>query len=321
MTSFSTLSSLFEKHFSSRHFPDKPESLYEAAQYILAIGGKRVRPVSVLMAGELFGELNEGLYKAATAIELFHNFSLIHDDIMDKAPLRRGMETVHQKYGESTALLAGDVMLVRAYEELCKIHHGALPKLLDLFNTTSREVCEGQQMDMDFEKRDEVKLDEYIQMIALKTSVLLGAAMQMGAIINGAAEKDSQAIYDFGKNLGIAFQIQDDYLDAFGNPDKVGKQPGGDILAHKKTFLTIHFIRAASAKQMQSYQSLHDASNHEKINGVLDLFRQTGADVWAEELKENYYQEAIRHLADINVGTERKAELEKLARYLLQRES
>jgi geranylgeranyl diphosphate synthase type II len=321
MTSFSTLSSLFEKHFSNRQFPEKPEALYDAAQYILAIGGKRVRPVSVLMAGELFGELNDDLYKAATAIELFHNFSLIHDDIMDKAPLRRGMETVHQKYGESTALLAGDVMLVRAYEELCKIQNGSIQQILHLFNTTSREVCEGQQMDMDFEKRNDVELDEYIRMIALKTSVLLGAALKMGSLINGASVKDSKAIYDFGKNLGIAFQIQDDYLDAFGDPAKVGKQPGGDILANKKTFLTIHFQETATDLQKQSYERLLVANDNEKINGVLELFRQTGADVWAGELKENYFQQAMRHLAEIEVGTDRKEELEKLARYLLQRES
>jgi geranylgeranyl diphosphate synthase type II len=187
------------------------------------------------MGNELFGEINPDSYEVATAIELFHNFSLIHDDIMDKAPLRRGMETVHTKYGESTALLAGDVMLVQSYEYLNKIRRDYSQRVFQVFNDTAKAVCEGQQLDMDFEKRSVVSLEEYVNMISLKTSVLLAASLQLGAILGGAGQGNQQHLYEFGKNLGIAFQVQDDFLDAFGDPDKFGKQVGGDILANKKT--------------------------------------------------------------------------------------
>ena len=231
MHSFSALSQLFEEKFNVRHFPTHTESLYDPAQYILGIGGKRIRPVCVLLANELFDEINPDAYHAAAAIELFHNFSLIHDDIMDKAPVRRGMQTVHVKYGESTALLAGDVMFVKAYENLNKIQPANLQKVLQLFNVTASQVCEGQQLDMDFEKKDTVSFDDYVNMITLKTSVLVAASLQLGAILGGAGGGNQNHLYEFGKNLGIAFQVQDDYLDAFGNPDKFGKQVGGDILA------------------------------------------------------------------------------------------
>jgi geranylgeranyl diphosphate synthase, type II len=232
MHSFLELSKLFEDKFNTRHFPAHTETLYNPAQYILGIGGKRIRPVCVLLGNELFDEITEDAYHAATAIELFHNFSLIHDDIMDKAPVRRGMETVHIKYGESTALLAGDVMFVKAYEYLNKIQPANLQKVLHLFNITASQVCEGQQLDMDFEKKDMVSFDEYVNMITLKTSVLVAASLQLGAIMGGAGAGSQQHLYEFGKNLGIAFQVQDDYLDAFGNPDKFGKLVGGDILAN-----------------------------------------------------------------------------------------
>jgi geranylgeranyl diphosphate synthase type II len=226
MHSFQALAEQFENHFDKRQFPEQPATLYDAAQYILQIGGKRVRPVAVLMGNELFGQMNEASFHAATAIELFHNFSLIHDDIMDKAPLRRGLETVHKKFGDDTALLSGDVMLVVAYDHLAHISSAHLQQVLLLFNKTAKEVCEGQQLDMDFEKRDMVQLDEYIHMITLKTSVLLAASFQLGAILGGADQKHQQHLYEFGKNIGIAFQIQDDYLDAFGDPEKFGKQVG-----------------------------------------------------------------------------------------------
>ena len=231
MHSFIELSKIFDEKFNTRHFPEHTATLYNPAQYILQLGGKRIRPVCVLMGNELFDEIHEDAYYAAAGIELFHNFSLIHDDIMDKAPVRRGMPTVHAKYGESTALLAGDVMFVMAYEYLNKMKVGHLQKVLHLFNNTAKAVCEGQQLDMDFEKKEMVSMEEYLHMITLKTSVLLAASLQLGAILGGTGERNQQHIYEFGKNLGIAFQLQDDYLDAFGNPEKFGKQVGGDIIA------------------------------------------------------------------------------------------
>jgi geranylgeranyl diphosphate synthase, type II len=321
MQSFVSLSSLFDEQFNKRHFPDTPGNLYDASQYILKIGGKRVRPVAVLMGNELFSEIDPDAYHVANAVELFHNFSLIHDDIMDKAPLRRGVPTVHMNYGENTALLAGDVMLVAAYEYLNKIDTRHLHPIFSLFNTTARQVCEGQQLDMDFEKRDQVSLEEYVQMITLKTSVLLAASLQMGAVMGGAGIGNREHIFEFGKNLGIAFQVQDDYLDCFGDPEKFGKQVGGDILANKKTFLMIHAWEVANAAQQKELQLLLNSNPPDKIERVQQLFHDCKADEWAASLKERYYAVAMKHLDDIAVLSSRKKELEKLAMYLLQRDS
>ncbi|MBS1733067.1 MAG: polyprenyl synthetase family protein [Bacteroidetes bacterium] len=326
MQSFSVLLQNFEQRFNKRHFPGEPQNLYDASQYILKIGGKRVRPVCVLMGNELFDEIDADAYEVAAAIELFHNFSLIHDDIMDKAPLRRGMETVHTRYGESTALLAGDVMLVAAYDYINKIKPLHLQKIISLFNKTAREVCEGQQMDMDFEKESEVSFEAYEKMITLKTSVLLAASMQMGAILGGAGGANQQHLYEFGKKLGIAFQVQDDYLDAFGDPEKFGKQPGGDIIVNKKTFLMIHALDVAKAEQKAELNELMksvpeaDEAKKQKVEKVLKIFRDCKVDAWAEELKDKYYREAMKHLEDIAVLSSRKTELEVLAKYLLQRD-
>ncbi len=321
MTSFHSLSALFEAQFNKRHFPVSPPNLYDASQYILSIGGKRVRPLAVLMGNELFSEIDPDAYHVANAIELFHNFSLIHDDIMDKAPLRRGLPTVHINYGESTALLAGDVMLVAAYEYLNKIKTTHLHRIINLFNKTAKEVCEGQQLDMDFEKREQVSMDEYLNMITLKTSVLLATSLQMGAVLGGAGAGNQQHLYEFGKNLGIAFQVQDDYLDCFGDPEKFGKQPGGDILSNKKTFLMIHTMDVASETQQQELKKLLKTNPENKVAKVLQLFRDCKADEWAASLKEKYFQLAMKHLEDTAVLSSRKNELEKLGMYLLQRES
>ena len=320
MHSFKDLLAAFESRFDTRHFPSQPETLYDAAQYILQIPGKRVRPVAVLMGNELFNDISEDAYHVAKAIELFHNFSLIHDDIMDKAPLRRGMDTVHTKFGDNAALLAGDVMLVRAYEYLSQVKGEHLPAILQLFNKTAKEVCEGQQIDMDFEKRDTVSLEEYVQMISLKTSVLLAASLQLGAIIGGARGNSQQHLYEFGKNLGIAFQVQDDYLDCFGDPEKFGKQPGGDILANKKTFLMIHTLEVADEQQKKELQQLLAGNDAGKVNRVLQLFRDCKADEWASSLKEKYYALAMQNLDELAVQATRKEELQKLAMFLLQRD-
>jgi len=324
MHSFLELSKIFEEKFNTRHFPAHTPMLYDAAQYILQLGGKRIRPVSVLMGNELFDEINPDAYEVATAIELFHNFSLIHDDIMDKAPLRRGMETVHTRFGESTALLAGDVMLVQSYDYLNKIKRDYLQRIIHLFNETAKAVCEGQQLDMDFEKRASVSFDEYVNMISLKTSVLLAASLQLGAILGGAGKGNQQHLYGFGKNLGIAFQVQDDYLDAFGDPEKFGKQVGGDIIANKKTFLMIHAMEVASGVQQKELEALqNDAAidKVEKVDKVLTIFKDCKVDEWAKELKEKYLQTAMQQLEDVAVLSVRKKPLTELAEYLIKRES
>ncbi len=320
MHSFTELSELFEAKFNVRHFPEQPESLYDPAQYILGLGGKRIRPVCVLMGNQIFAEIDPDAYHAATAIELFHNFSLIHDDIMDKAPLRRGMQTVHSKYGESTALLTGDAMFVKAYEYLNKIKLAHLQKVLFLFNNTASAVCEGQQMDMDFEKRETVGMDEYVKMITLKTSVLLAASLQLGSILGGAGEGNQQHLYAFGKNLGVAYQVQDDYLDAFGDPEKFGKKIGGDILANKKTFLMIHAFETAKPEQLTELKELIKSNPAGKVERVLQIFRDCKVDDWAKELKDKYLQTALKHLEDTAVLSVRKKPLQDLADNLMQRE-
>lgn len=321
MQSFLELAQQFETKFNVRHFPKEPQTLYDAAQYILAIGGKRVRPVCVLMGNELFADINQDAWQVAAAIELFHNFSLIHDDIMDKAPLRRGMQTVHAKYGDATALLAGDVMFAQAYDYLTRIDLSYVQKIIKLFNQTSKEVCEGQQIDMDFEQMQNVGMEQYIQMITLKTSVLLAASLQLGAILGGAGEGNQQHIYSFGKNLGIAFQIQDDYLDAFGDPEKFGKQIGGDILSNKKTFLLLHVIEVATANQKNEIDTLITTNPTDKVEKMLTIYKDCKVDEWAKELKEKYYKTALKNLEDVAVLAIRKKPLYELATYLMERES
>ncbi len=320
MQSFQLLSQKFALHFDKRHFPEQPSSLYDPNEYFLKLGGKRVRPVLCLMGNELFDEIKPDAWHLGTAIELFHNFTLIHDDIMDKAPLRRGMQTVHSKYSDNTALLAGDVMLVTAYEELNKISIEYLKPILTLFNKTAKEVCEGQQLDMDFEKLETVDMDAYINMITLKTSVALAASLQTGAILGGAGERNQHLLYEFGKKLGIAFQVQDDYLDAFGDPDKFGKQVGGDILSNKKTFLLLHAIANASSTQQKELNDLLAGNGEKKVEKVLQIFRDCKADEWALQLKNKYLDEAFSHLEDIAVLSKRKEPLRELAHFLVKRE-
>lgn len=320
MHSFKDLVTEFGNHFATRHFPEQPASLYEPNEYFLSWGGKRIRPVMCLMGNELFDEIHPDSWELATAIELFHNFTLIHDDIMDEAPLRRGMETLHMKYGLSTALLAGDVMLIKAYDYLNKIQPQYIHRILHLFNTTAREVCEGQQMDMDFERNSSVSLDDYIHMISLKTSVLLAASLEMGAIIGGASEGNCKHLYEFGKNLGIAFQVQDDYLDAFGDPEKFGKDVGGDIRQNKKTFLMLHALEVANTDQKNRLFQLMQMNPPDKVEQVLQIFRDCNIDAWAKELKDTYLQTALQHLDAIAVRSVRKEPLKELANFLIQRE-
>jgi geranylgeranyl diphosphate synthase, type II len=317
---FQELSKEFSVYFNKKHFPDEPESLYGAASYILEDGGKRIRPLLCLLGNELFGPIQPDSWKIATALELFHNFTLIHDDIMDKAPLRRGRATVHAKFNESTALLAGDVMLLQSYEYLNETNPQYVKELIRLLNKTGAEVCEGQQLDMDFEKMDSVGLDQYLHMIALKTAVFLAASLRMGSIVAGAGEGDQEHIYAFGKNLGLAFQVQDDWLDSFGNPSTFGKQPGGDILANKKTFLLVHALEKATASQKKEIEALMAGAADDKVKRMIDLYRSTGIDKAAEVAKRKYMETAYFHLAAIDVSLQRKVPLKELAEYLLERE-
>lgn len=320
MHSFKELFKIFEEKFNARHFPSEPASLYNSFHYILNFGGKRIRPALCLMANELFNEINSDAYNVATAIELFHNFTLVHDDIMDEAPLRRGVETVHIKFGESTALLCGDVMLVSAYDYLNKIKAHYLTEVISIFNKMAIQVCEGQQLDMDFEKKEKVSFEEYLNMITLKTSISLAASLKIGALLGGAGLGNQNHLFQFGKNLGIAFQLQDDYLDAFGNPEKFGKQTGGDVLANKKTFLLIHALEVATATQADELKNLLYSNSANKVDKVLQIFKECYVAEWAQELKEKYLQAALNHLEEIAVLSERKKPLKELAEYLIKRE-
>ncbi len=321
MHSFQDFSKQFEERFNVRHFPTHTASLYNPAQHILGIKGKRIRPICVYLANEMFSPISEDAYHAAAAIELFHNFTLIHDDIMDKAPLRRGIQTVHEKFGENTALLAGDVMFVKAYENLSKISALYIYRSMEIFNKTAAEVCEGQQLDMDFEKQSTVSFDDYLNMINLKTSVLVAASLQIGAVIGGAGVGNQNHLYEFGKNLGIAFQVQDDYLDAFGDATKTGKQQGGDIIANKKTFLMIHALECCTPIARQELVVLAQENATDKVEKTLQIFRDCKAGEWATELKEKYYNIAINHLEEVAVVKNRKELLLKLATDLMQREN
>jgi geranylgeranyl diphosphate synthase type II len=319
MLSFQTLSDRFNKGFDTNHFPASPATLYEPGEYFLQIGGKRIRPVLCLLGNELFNEIHDDAYQVARAIELFHNFTLVHDDMMDEASLRRGKQTVHTKYDYNTALLVGDVMIIRAYEFLQQIQPTYLPKILQLFNRTAREVCEGQQLDMDYAKMDTVSMEQYIEMITLKTSVLLAASLEAGAIIGGASENNCRQLYEFGKKIGIAFQIQDDYLDAFGDAAIFGKEAGGDIKQNKKTFLLLHALEVANAEQKAALESLLKTNTEDKVEKVLAIFKACGVDAWAEDLKAKYLKEAFEHLEAIAVVSNRKQPLIELANYLMNR--
>lgn len=320
MHRFEELSADFAARFNRGHFPAYPASLYRPADYFLSIGGKRIRPVLCLMGNELFGPIEEDTWQLAIAIELFHNFTLIHDDIMDRAPLRRGMTTVHEKYGSSTAILTGDVMMVVSYDYISRVGSPHIRRILHLYNQTASHVCEGQQLDIEFEQRADVQMDEYLQMIGLKTSVLLAASLQIGAILGGAGLGNQDKIYQFGKNLGLAFQIQDDYLDCYGDSAKFGKKLGGDILAGKKTFLRVKTLEVATDGQRRRIRELDAAPADEKIAGMLEIYHACGADAWVRELKEHYREAAHQSLEDIAVLSARKEPLRQLTDYLLQRE-
>jgi len=296
--------------------------MYGPMAYIVGLGGKRVRPLLTLIGCELFDTDPRQALHAAIAVELFHNFSLIHDDILDKAPLRRGKATVHEKWNHNIALLSGDGMMVLAFDRLSRGHNQHTGALLKLFSKTGLEVCEGQQEDMNFETADEVSVNDYLHMITNKTAVLLGCSLQMGAICAGASEQDQAHLYEFGKHVGIAFQILDDILDVYADHDKFGKQVGGDIIAHKKTFLLLKALELADATQRQTLQALMaDASmaNADKVSRVTALYDALNIRQIASQEANLHTETALRHLAETNADAAKKEDLKRFAENLLHR--
>jgi len=300
----------------------EPKNLYEPVHYILNLGGKRLRPVLTLMSADIFNcDYNKAL-DAALSIEVFHNFSLIHDDIMDAAPLRRGQQTVHEKWDTNTGILSGDAMLIMAYQLFENYEPDIFQALAKLFSKTALEVCEGQQYDVDFETREDVTIPEYLKMIEYKTAVLVGAAMKMGAIVAKASEKDQNGIYEFGRLLGVAFQLQDDYLDAFGNPKTFGKQVGGDIIENKKTFLylkALHFLGASEKLQLEQLFSVNLKDNQEKIETVKQFFIASGSAKATQNEIENYTKQAFSVLETLSISEEKKMQLQQFGNALMTR--
>lgn len=320
MNTLATYTKLIEEEIKSYSFPEIPSNLYDPLRYFMLLGGKRMRPMLTLMSAKLFQKTPKESMSAAIAVELFHNFSLIHDDIMDEAPLRRAKPTVHEKWNTNIAILSGDVLLVKAYEQICQNPPHLIPELLSLFNKTAVEVCEGQQMDMDFEKRSDVSSEEYIEMIRLKTSVLLGCALEMGAIIGETTPENRKCLYDFGVHLGIAFQIQDDLLDLYGDPEKVGKQVGGDISANKKTLLSIMAKNEASSEQKNRLEQLSEEINPSiKLTETKKLFDSLNIKDLCQNEMRIHEQLAMTALARLQTAHS-CTELEELANYLFHRD-
>lgn len=301
----------------------KPSELYDPVHYILQLGGKRIRPAMVLMACNAFTDKVDRAIPSALAVEVFHNFTLVHDDIMDNAPIRRNKPTVHEQWNSNTAILSGDAMQIIAYKLLCKSNPAHLKDLLDIFNQTALEICEGQQYDMNFANQKNVSLDEYLRMIELKTSVLIGASMQLGAICGGASTEDARKLYEFGRNLGIAFQIKDDYLDVYADQEVFGKTIGGDIAENKKTFL---LIKALELAKDDDAEILHKAVTRQiadvdiRIEMVKMVYDNLNIEGITKEAITNYSNKAFENLESVNIANERKNELKALAIGLMNRE-
>jgi geranylgeranyl diphosphate synthase, type II len=315
---------IFQKYLDKNTFTQSPVELYEPVNYILSLGGKRLRPLLVLMGCELFDSRLQKALPAAFAVEVFHNFTLLHDDIMDAAPLRRGKPTVHHKYGINTGILSGDVMLIVAYQYLTHIKpEKKVVKLLRIFNKMAQEVCDGQQLDMNFENRNDVTIPEYIRMIELKTSVLVAAAFQMGALIGGATDAEAEHLYEFGRNVGIAFQIQDDILDTFGDPEKFGKKVGGDIVQNKKTYLVLKSYEIGNAAQKADLEKLmHTPTTNEveKITAVKNIFQAVNIRAEAEKVMSKYLHSAFTHIDATPLSIEKKNYLKTWAEELMERQ-
>lgn len=309
--------------FATQTYGSHPVELYDPLRYLMALGGKRLRPAMTLMATALFTDDWQKAIKPASAVEVFHNFTLMHDDIMDKAPLRRGKLTVHEKWNDNIAILSGDVMLVQAYELLMDIDDHLLKRALKRFNRTAAEVCEGQQLDMNFESLETVSEEEYIQMIKLKTSVLLGFALELGAIIGGAAEEAIEALYEIGVSIGLGFQLMDDLLDVYGDPEKFGKQIGGDIIANKKTFMLIEARNLATGETKIALENWLKETNFnpvEKVAAVTAIYDSLQIKAIAQQRINAYFDKAFALLDALKVEDSRKNELRAFATMLIDRE-
>jgi len=322
MLSINQYQEQFLLYLENKNIDKEPKNLYQPIDYILQLGGKRMRPVLTLMSAEVFDADYVKALPAAMAVEVFHNFSLIHDDIMDDAPLRRGKITVHEKWNINTGILSGDAMLILAYQYFEKYRPKTFRKLAKLFSKTALEVCEGQQYDVDFETRDDVTIPEYLKMIEYKTAVLVAAAMKMGAIIAETSKENSNFIYDFGLNLGLAFQLQDDYLDAFGNPETFGKQVGGDIIENKKTYLflkAIDFSKPEEREQLLHLFSIQPENNFDKINAVKEIFNSTGASDANQKAIQEFTLKAFETLEKMNISEDKKVMLKAFGENLMGR--
>tara|TARA_R110002073_G_scaffold108336_5_gene243560 strand:+ start:139108 stop:140079 length:972 start_codon:yes stop_codon:yes gene_type:complete len=318
--------SLYQKEFleylEEKKWVREPKNLYEPIDYILQLSGKRIRPILTLMAADIFSGEYQKAFPAALAVEVFHNFTLVHDDIMDDAPLRRGMQTVHEKWNLNTGILSGDAMLILAYQYFENYEPNTFLRLAKLFSKTALEVCDGQQLDIDFETRNDVTIEEYINMIRLKTSVLVAAALKMGAIVSEAKEKEADLLYEYGLNLGLAFQLQDDYLDTFGNPETFGKQVGGDIIENKKTFLYLKALELANKEDKEKLLFFYKQKFEEnsiKIDEVKRIFEKYDIPSIIQDLIQKYTTASFSSLEDINISSENKQDLKNFGSYLMAR--
>ena len=314
---------LVNKYLDNLSYDRKPSSLYEPIRYVLSMGGKRIRPVLMLLSYNMFRENPEEILMPACALETYHNYTLLHDDLMDNADLRRGHETVHRKWDANTAILSGDSMLVLAYQRMAQCDKQKMPEVLSLFTETALEIGEGQQYDMDFEHRNDVTEDEYIEMIRLKTSVLLACAMKVGAILAGASKKDADNLYRFGEQIGLAFQLQDDYLDVYGDTRVFGKAIGGDITSNKKTYMLINALLRANDTQraeLEKWISATEFDREEKIAAVTRLYNEIGIDKLAQEKINFYFEQSRKYLAAVSVAEDRKAEITAYAQRMMKRE-
>lgn len=322
MKSAKHIQECFESYLQGLAYSRQPDELYAPIRYVLSLGGKRIRPTLLIMAYNMYSENIERVFSTAAGMEIFHNFTLLHDDLMDRADMRRGNVTVHKKWNDNTAILSGDGMLVLAYRYLAQTDGNDLQRVLDLANETFTGIMEGQQYDMEFETRDDVREEEYIEMIRLKTSVLLAACVQMGALLGGASESDSRLLYEFGEKLGLAFQLQDDLLDVYGDPAVFGKKIGGDILCNKKTFLYINAYRLADGtqkKEMDRWAVYEGDNPQSKIDGVRAIFDAVGVKALSEKLINSLFEEAMSKLDCVNLKADRKSVLKEYAGSLLNR--
>jgi geranylgeranyl diphosphate synthase type II len=324
MKKLTDLQAIISNEVKQLNFPAYPAELYEPIKYILSLGGKRMRPALLLMACDLFGGDVKKAISPALAIEVFHNFTLMHDDIMDNAPLRRGKTTVHERWNNNVGILSGDVMLIEGYKLMMQVDEPLLRPILNIFNDTAVGVCEGQQLDMEFETRNDVGIDEYITMIRLKTAVVLGGALKIGALIGGASTTDAALIHTFGEQLGIAFQLQDDILDVYGDPEKFGKQVGGDIISNKKTYLLLKALELAKTSQkseLNKWLSISQSDPKEKVSAITELYNQLQIRQHAEEAMQTYADKAFAALDAINLPDAHKQYLRDFADGLMVREN